>query len=104
MLTDAACRKAIWARGGIANGFKIGPLAPPLIRLPPPSPRKRGEARLPFWFRQSPRSPSLRPASFSPFTGRSARQGDEGQRQRFKIYHRRYQPRRRCLLLPVHRV
>src|SRR5690349_10376170 len=25
--------------------------------------------------------PSWRPASFSPFTGRSARQGDEGQRQ-----------------------
>jgi hypothetical protein len=43
---------------------------------------------MPLWFRQSPSSQNeklqKRPAFFSPFTGRSARQGDEGLRRRSK--------------------
>ena len=35
--------------------------------------------------RRCRREPALRPASFSPFTGRNARQGNEGQRRRSEV-------------------
>ena len=55
----------------------------PLIVLSGTSPRERGEAGLPragFNRRRRGKAMTLRPAPFSPFTGRRCRQADEGRR------------------------
>src|SRR5690606_37223817 len=55
------------------------PLIPPLIRLPPPSPRERGEERrpdaLPALLRLSRLAKAEMTVPFSPFTGRRCPKG-----------------------------
>ncbi len=73
----------LWWRPRLADigaGMSIGRL--PLIRLPAPSPRKRGEGRDARASPRKGRRPSGKtstPTPFSPLAGRRSRQRDEGQ-------------------------